>query len=102
MSPILPRLRDLGTRAMKRRNDEVVSASEVASWVYCPEAWRLQAHGHPAGNVEALEAGERRHAETVALEVKSGAALKLGWWLVAAAVLIVATLAFAFFFARGL
>jgi hypothetical protein len=77
---------------MKR--DDVVSASEIGSWVFCPEAWRLQALGHESGNVAALEAGERRHEETAAFEVQSGAALTLGRWLIAAVVLLLAALAF--------
>jgi hypothetical protein len=77
---------------MKRRPD-IVSASEIGSWVYCPEAWRLQALGAEPENWDALEAGERRHAETAAFEVQSGAALTLGRWLIAAAVLLFIVLA---------
>jgi hypothetical protein len=77
-----------------KRNDDIVSASEIGSWVYCPEAWRLQALGLEPGNEKALEAGERRHEETAALEVQSGAALKLGRWLIALAVLALVALAF--------
>lgn len=73
---------------MKR--DDVVSASEIASWAWCPEAWRLHALGVEPENREALEAGERRHAETAAFEVQSGQAPSLGRWLIAAAVLLVA------------
>jgi hypothetical protein len=76
------------------RDPDIVSASDIASWVFCPEAWRLEALGLEPGNEEALEAGERRHAETAAFEVQSGAALNVGRWLIALAVLILVALAF--------
>ena len=74
------------------RTNEVVSASEIGSWVSYPEAWRLQALGLQPGNEEALDAGERQHGETAALEVQSGIALSLGRWLIAAAVLVLVVL----------
>jgi hypothetical protein len=44
----------------KGRGSEMVSASEIAAFVFCPEAWRLE-HGLGLGaeNRAALEAGER-------------------------------------------
>src|SRR5262249_7608683 len=43
--------------AMKR-NDEVVSASEIASWGWCPESWRLSALGAEPENRAAMKRGE--------------------------------------------
>jgi hypothetical protein len=77
-----------------KRDADVVSASDIASWVWCPEAWRLQSLGNEPENVAALEAGERRHAETATFEVQSGRAQTLGRWLIAAAVLLLAALTF--------
>ena len=69
---------------MKRRDDDVVSASEIASWAWCPEAWRLgQGLGLRPGNEERLEEGERIHARTAATERHSGVALRVGLVLLA-------------------
>jgi len=35
---------------MARKSSEVVSASEIASWAWCPESWRLQALGNEPEN----------------------------------------------------
>lgn len=71
-----------------KRSDEVVSASEIASWAWCPESWRLEALGHEPENRAALKRGERRHALNALFERWSALALKLGVWLLAAAVLV--------------
>lgn len=64
---------------MKRHPDDVVSASEIASWAWCPESWRLgQGLGLRPGNEERLEEGERIHARTAVIERHSGAALRVG------------------------
>ncbi len=78
---------------MERRNPEVVSASEIASWAWCPESWRLEALGHRPGNQKAIKRGEVFHARTVAFEGRSRSAISLGWWLLVGALLL-AVLAF--------
>ena len=78
---------------MKRRDDDVVSASEIASWAWCPESWRLQSLGHEPENRAAMIRGEKFHARTAAFEERSRSAISLGWWLLAAALLL-AVLAF--------
>jgi hypothetical protein len=83
---------------MKRRDDDVVSASEIASWAWCPESWRLDVIGHEPENRAALARGEAFHARTVAFEERSRTAVSLGWWLLAAALLLVVL---AFWLARG-
>ena len=75
---------------MRRDADEVVSASEIASWAWCPESWRLQSLGHEPENRAALTRGEEFHARTAAFEERSRSALSLGGWLLAAAVLLAA------------
>jgi hypothetical protein len=67
---------------------EVVSASEIASWEFCPEAWRLEALGEDPENLEELARGEAFHARTAANEVLSRKAAALGWWLLVIAVLV--------------
>jgi hypothetical protein len=75
------------------RNDDLVSASEIAAWAWCPESWRLDALGHEPENMAAMKRGERFHARTARFEGRSRSAISLGWWLLALA-LLVAVLAF--------
>ena len=79
---------------MKRRDDDVVSASEIASWAWCPESWRLQSLGHEPENRAAMKRGEKSHARTAAFEERSRWAISLGWWLLVAGLLLL-VLAFA-------
>jgi hypothetical protein len=45
---------------MVKRHPGVVSASEIGSWAWCPEAWRLgQGLGLRSGNEKRLIEGER-------------------------------------------
>ena len=75
---------------MRDRDLELVSASEIASWAWCPESWRLETLGAEPGNRASLNRGEEFHARTAALEKGSRTARSLGWWLLAAAVLVAA------------
>src|SRR4051794_31864424 len=74
---------------MKQNDDDVVSASDIASWAYCPEAWRLQSLGYESGNKAALERGETFHAKTAAVERHSTVALRVGLVLLALGVALV-------------
>lgn len=60
-----------------------VTAMEVASYVYCPEAWRL---GHGLGllseNQKELGVGIAHHAGMAAVEVRSSLALRLALRLI--------------------
>jgi hypothetical protein len=76
-----------------KRSDDVVSASEIASWAWCPESWRLESLGAEPSNRADRDRGERFHSRTAAFESRSRSAMALGWWLLAAA-LLVAALAF--------
>lgn len=74
---------------MKQRSD-IVSATEIAAWAWCPEAWRLRALGNEPENHAALRRGEVRHARKSAFERWSRVLIALGWWLVVAAALMAA------------
>jgi hypothetical protein len=57
----------------------MVTASEVASYVYCAEAWRLEhGLGLKPGNRAALEAGRRHHRRKAAAERVAGGSIGLG------------------------
>jgi hypothetical protein len=72
-----------------RRGGELVTASEIASFVYCPEQWRLEhGLGLPSGNQAALDAGTRHHAGKAAAVRGAGWAIRLGQFLIVAALLL--------------
>ena len=48
-------------RNQRQRPDDPITATEVASWAYCPEAWRLEyGLGLEAGNRESRAGSQRR------------------------------------------
>jgi hypothetical protein len=65
-----------------KRTDDVVSASEIASWAWCPESWRLQSLGAEPSNRAEMARGETFHVQKAAYEERSRWAASLGWWLV--------------------
>jgi hypothetical protein len=72
---------------------DVVSASEIASWVYCPEQWRLHSGlGHESENVASLARGERFHEATAAVERSSRRILRLAGILIVVAALLLVVL----------
>jgi hypothetical protein len=72
---------------MKRSND-VVTASEIASWAWCPESWRLESLGAEPSNRAELARGETHHAKKAAFEERSRSAISLGWCLLLFAALV--------------
>ena len=72
---------------MKRR-DDVVSASELASWAWCPESWRLESLGAEPSNRAELARGETHHARKAVFEERSRSAVSLGWCLLVFAALV--------------
>lgn len=72
---------------MKRR-DDVVTASEIASWAWCPESWRLESLGAEPSNRAELARGETHHAKKAAFEERSRSAISLGWCLLLFAALV--------------
>ena len=78
----------------------MVSATEIASFVYCPEQWRLQhGLGNESENTASLSRGEAFHARNASLEVRTRRASWVGLVLVALAV-VVLLLARTFLFFR--
>lgn len=80
------------------RRSDVVSASEIASWSWCPESWRLDSLGVLPTNQAAIRRGVAHHAESIVIETKSRSTISLGWWLVALGVVLALL---AFLLARG-
>ena len=73
----------------RRREDDFITATEIACWAYCPEQWRLE-YGLellPA-NRAALDAGTRHHARKAAAERIAGWLVVLGKAVIVAAILV--------------
>jgi hypothetical protein len=67
---------------------EVVSAHEIATFVFCPEQWRLEyGLGLEPGNRASLESGRAHHARKRAAERAAGRLLRIGRGLGAAALI---------------
>ena len=78
-----------GYRRRGRRDEGLVTASEIASFVYCPEQFRLQyGLGLPAENRAAMDAGARHHARKAVAERLAGWAIGLGRLAVLAALVL--------------
>jgi hypothetical protein len=70
----------------RQRPEDLITASEIASFAYCPEAWRLEhGLGLEAGNRESRMAGDRHHARKSVAERVAGGAITLGQMLAALA-----------------
>jgi hypothetical protein len=78
---------------MRDDQPETVTASEIADYVYCPEAWRLSATGATPANRLERDAGTYRHARKAAAEVTAGRSIAIGRILILIAVLALAMLA---------
>jgi hypothetical protein len=69
-----------------RRPDDLISAQEIACFVYCPESWRLQyGLGLEPQNRQAIATGNRHHARKAFAERVAGGAMMLGRLLAALA-----------------
>ncbi len=73
---------------MKGKKQKWISASEVASFAYCPDAWRLE-HGLElkTGNEPARDKGVAEHQEWREVEQRSGSLVRIAMWFFAAVVL---------------
>ena len=73
--------------------ESILSASEVASWAYCPEAWRLE-YGLKLtpGNARERASGERYHVVKAHAERAASGSIALGRVLLALAALLAAFL----------
>jgi hypothetical protein len=77
----------------KTNPSDMISASEIACFAYCPEQWRLE-HGLnllPANTV-ALHAGTRHHKQKAVIERAAGRSIGIGWAMVIAAVILLVML----------
>lgn len=72
--------------------EDVVTASEIAEFVFCGEAWRLARTGHESANQQAREAGDRYHSRKAAAEKVAGGFVTLGRILIVLALLGMALL----------
>ena len=68
---------------------ELVTASEIAAFVYCPEQWRLEhGLGLKPGNRAAMDAGTRHHERKAVAERIAGGSITLGWFLAVLAAVV--------------
>ncbi len=75
------------------RGDEMVSASEIAAFVFCPEAWRLEyGLGLEPGNAATLEEGDRHHTRNAGADRAAGGFIAVGRCLIVLAVLVLVVL----------
>jgi len=66
-----------------------VTASEIAAFVYCREAWRIQyGLGLPAENQAVLDAGERHHEQKAVAERVADGSTGLGRLLIVVALVL--------------
>jgi hypothetical protein len=73
----------------RERGWDMVTAAEIAAFVYCPEAWRLeQGLGLAPGNRAALDAGTRHHARKAVAEQVAGGSIGMGRVLIAVALVL--------------
>ena len=71
------------------KRSEMVTATEIASWVYCPEQWRLEyGLGLEPENRAALAAGTRHHARKAVAERIAGGSITLGRFLAVLAAVV--------------
>ncbi|MFO0849930.1 MAG: hypothetical protein U0871_15450 [Gemmataceae bacterium] len=73
---------------MKAARGDVVSATEIASWAWCPESWRLEARGEVPGNRDELCRGHEFHTRAAGYEVAFRRGMRLGRWLLVFALLL--------------
>lgn len=73
----------------------MVTATEVASYVYCPEAWRIgHGLGLPSENQNELAAGVSHHDAMAAVEVQSTVVLRFALSLILLSGIILGVLFF--------
>ena len=66
-------------RKTGQRPETLISATEIASWVYCPESWRLEhGMGLKSGNQREKAAGTSHHVRKAVAERVAGSSIALG------------------------
>ena len=72
---------------------QLVTATEIAAFVYCPEQWRLEhGQGLEPGNRAVLDAGDRHHARKAVAERVAGGSITIGRLVAVLAVLVLLVL----------
>jgi hypothetical protein len=70
-----------------RTPTDLISATEIATWVYCPEQWRLEhGLGLKSGNRRERSAGIAHHTEKAVAERQAGWLLATGRFLISLAI----------------
>ena len=71
-----------------KRPEDLISATEIATFAYCLESWRLQYRlGLESQNQAGFDVGNRHHARKAVAERIAGVAITLGRVLAVLAVL---------------
>jgi hypothetical protein len=75
----------------RKRASDLITAEEIACFVYCSEQWRLQyGLGLAPCNQDVLKAGVRHHARKAVAERLAAGSMMLGRILVIGALLVLA------------
>jgi len=78
-----------GYRERKGSDSDLVSASEIAAFVYCQEQWRLRdGLGLEPGNRAAMDAGTQHHERKATAECVAGGSITLGRFLAVLAAVV--------------
>jgi hypothetical protein len=73
----------------RQGKDDLITASEIACFAYCPEQWRYQyGLGLAATNQAALHAGTRHHERKAVAERVAGGSIGIGRTLVVVALVL--------------
>jgi hypothetical protein len=76
-----------------RKGPKLVTASEIAAFVYCAEQWRLEhGLGLEAGNRAELDAGTQHHEQKAVAEQIAGGSIAMGRFLTIVAALVLLAL----------
>ncbi len=76
-------------RSRRLDRDDLVTAAEIAAFVYCPEQWRLQyGLGLPPANRAEMDAGTHHHERKAVAERVAGGSITLGRFLAVLAVVV--------------
>lgn len=81
----------MATQKLMQHEDpeDIVTAHEIGTFVFCPEQWRLEyGLGLEPANQAALRSGSRHHARKATAERAAGRLLRLGRGVVAAALIL--------------
>ena len=73
----------------RSREDDLITAAELACFAYCPEQWRLQyGLGLKPGNRAEMDAGTQHHEQKAVAEQIAGGSIELGRFLAVLAAVV--------------